>query len=160
MAKGTNNIAFTAPINPAGATKILTKSQVWAGLLLKIRSAETFTAKAIESTTVLSESVDAEGNPVTEREIVFRADHRKAKDTVTVYEDSRVDFVQSDGSKIFNVLSEGAEGELFLTYVFEWRHPGVGAEELKAFKDKEIKMGNAVKETVDVMRELVVKGEL
>lgn len=160
MAKGTNNIAFTAPINPAGTTKILTKAQVWAGLLLKIRSAETFIAKAIESTTILSESIDSEGNPVTEREVVFRADQRKIKETVTVYEDSRVDFVQPDGSKIFNVLSEGAEGELYLTYAFEWRHPGASDEEAKIFKEKEIKMGNAVKETVDVVRELAAKGEL
>ncbi|KAL2827383.1 DUF1857-domain-containing protein [Aspergillus cavernicola] len=158
----TNNIAFTAPLNPPGATPTITKSQVWAGLLLKIRSAETFVPAAIQSTTVLSESTDpSTQNPVTVREVVFRADQRKVKETVTAYEDCRVDFVQPDGSLVSNVVSEGAGGELYMTYVFEWRHAGASKGELLELYEKEKKMSQmAVEGTIAVMRELVQSGKL
>ncbi|KAE8441768.1 hypothetical protein EG329_004326 [Mollisiaceae sp. DMI_Dod_QoI] len=161
MARGTNNVAFTAPINPPGATPVLTRAQVWACLLLKIRSAETFVPKAIQSTIVLSETTDDGGNPVTTREIVFLEDQRKVKEIVTAYEDCRVEFLQPDKSKVFNIVSEVSEGELCLTYVFEWRHGGASEEEMRTFMEKEKKMSRvAVEGTITAMRELVVKGEI
>ncbi|GIK04397.1 hypothetical protein Aspvir_008480 [Aspergillus viridinutans] len=157
----TNNIAFTSPINPPGADPILTRSQIWAGLLLKIRSAETFVPAGIQSTSVLSESVDDAGNPVTIREVVFRQDQRKVKETVTAHKDSRVDFVQPDGSTISNIVSEGAEGELYMTYVFEWRHPGASEGELAVLREREQNMSKmAVEGTISAMRELARKGEI
>ncbi|KAH9203995.1 hypothetical protein DL95DRAFT_377295 [Leptodontidium sp. 2 PMI_412] len=157
-----NNIAFTAPLNPPGATPILKREQIWDGLLLKIRSAETFVPGAIQSTSVVSESTNpSTQNPVTIREIVFREDQRKVKETVTAYEDCRVDFIQPNGSLISNVVSEGAEGELYMTYIFEWRHPGISEEELKALREKEKKMSKmAVEGTITVLRELVNSGKL
>ncbi|RHZ69185.1 hypothetical protein CDV55_108076 [Aspergillus turcosus] len=157
----TNNIAFTSPINPPGADPILTRDQVWAGLLIKIRSAETFVPAGIESTSVLSETVDQAGNPVTIREVVFRQDKRRVKETVTAHKDARVDFVQSNGSTISNIVSEGAEGELYLTYVFEWRHPGVLEPELTVLREQETKMSQgAVEGTLSAMRELARNGEI
>ncbi|KFY31819.1 hypothetical protein V493_00782 [Pseudogymnoascus sp. VKM F-4281 (FW-2241)] len=157
-----NNIAFTAPINPPGATPILKREEIWAGLLLKIRSAETFVAAAIQSTSVISESTDASTqNSVTIREVVFREDQRKVKETVTAYKDCRVDFVQPDGSLVSNVVSEGAEGELYLTYIFEWRHPGLSRKELQPLYEKERKMSKmAVEGTIAVLRELAKSGKL
>lgn len=157
-----NNIAFTAPINPPGATPILKREQIWAGLLLKIRSAETFVPAAIQSTTVISESTDTSTqNSVTIREIVFREDQRKVKETVTAYTDCRIDFVQPDGSLISNVISEGAEEELYLTYIFEWRHAGLLKEELQPLYEKEKKMSKmAVEGTITVLRELAKIGKL
>ncbi|KAL5354341.1 hypothetical protein ACLOAV_000430 [Pseudogymnoascus australis] len=157
-----NNIAFTAPINPPGATPVLKRAEIWAGLLLKIRSAETFVAAAIQSTAVISESTNkSTQNSVTVREVVFREDQRKVKETVTAYKDCRVDFVQPDGSLISNVVSEGAEGELYLTYIFEWRHPGLSKEELQALFEKEKKMSKmAVEGTITVLRELAKSGKL
>lgn len=159
----TNNIAFTAPINPPGATPIIKREQVWAGLLLKIRSAETFVPGAIQSTTVVSESTDpTTGNPVTVREVIFREeDQRKVQETVTAYEDARVDFVQPDGSLISNVISEGAEDELYMTYVFEWRHPNVLEEKRQELHEKERKMSKlAVEGTIVALRGLVSSGKL
>jgi hypothetical protein len=158
----TNNIAFTAPLNPAGATPILKREQIWAGLLLKIRSAETFVPAAIQSTSVISESVDPiTQNPVTVRQVIFREDQRKVQETVTAYEDSRVDFIQPNGSLISNVVSEGANGELYLTYIFEWRHIGASKEELWAYYEKEKKMSiMAVEGTITVLRELAKQGKL
>lgn len=157
-----NNIAFTAPINPPGATPILKKEQVWAGLLLKTRSAETFIPNAIESTTVLSESKDeSTGNLITVREVLFREDQRTVKETVTAYKDVRVDFVQPDGTFIGNIISDGAGGEMYMTYVFEWHHPGASSEEMDAFyaKEKDIAQ-HSVEGTVDVIRKLVKEGRL
>lgn len=157
----TNNIAFTAPINPPGTTP-LTIDQIWAGLLLKIRSAETFVAAAIQSTEVLSESVDpATGNAVTVREVLFRETQKKVRETVTTFPTCRVEFQQPDGSRVSNVISNGADGELFMTYVFEWRHPGVSKEELAALAEKERRMSQmAVEGTIKVLRQLVEEKKL
>ncbi|OQE16785.1 hypothetical protein PENSTE_c023G01593 [Penicillium steckii] len=150
----TNNIAFTAPINPPGTTP-LSKAQIWAGLLLKIRSAETFVAAAIQSTDVVSESTDAQGNPVTVREVLFRESQKKVKEVVTAFEPCRVEFEQPDGSRVSNVISEGSGGDLYMTYIFEWRHPGVSKEELTELNEKEKRMSQmAVEGTIKVMRQL------
>lgn len=107
----TNNIAFTALINPHGANPTLTLDQIWAGLLIKIRSAETF-VPAIQSTIVISESTDpSTGNQVTIRNAVFREGQRKVQETVTAFAPSRVVFAEPDGSYISNVISEGADAE-------------------------------------------------
>lgn len=158
----TNNIAFTARLNPAGASPILTEDQVWTGLLLKIKSAETFVRKAIQSTTVISESTDpSTGNPVTVREVVFCENRRKVRETVTAYKPSRVAFVQPDGSAITNIVSEDADGELYMTYTFEWRHPESSAAELALFLEKEKKTSKmAVEGTITVLRELAKEGKI
>jgi hypothetical protein len=157
----TNNIAFTAPINPPGHSPVLTVDQIWNGLLLKIRSAETFVPAAIQSTKVVSESYDDNGNPLTVREVLFRESQKTVQETVTAFEAGRVEFVQPDGSKINNVISEGADGELYMTYIFEWRHPGVSNEELAALAEKERKMSQmAVEGTIKVLRQLVEEKKL
>ncbi|CRL23862.1 Protein of unknown function DUF1857 [Penicillium camemberti] len=158
----TNNIAFTAPINPPGATPVVTPEQIWNGLLLKIRSAETFVPGAIQSTKVVSESVDpSTGNPVTVREVLFRETQKIVQETVTTFKPTRVDFEQPGGSKISNVVSQGAGGELYMTYIFEWRHPGVSEVELAALLEKEKKMSQmAVEGTIKVLRQLVEEKKL
>ncbi|KAJ5543495.1 hypothetical protein N7535_005919 [Penicillium sp. DV-2018c] len=153
----TNNLAFTAPINPAGATPKLSLDQIWSGLLLKIRSAETFVPAAIQSTKVLDDYIDpTTGNPVTVREVTFRETQKTVKETVTAFEPCRVEFAQPDGSRVSNVISQGADGEYYMTYIFEWRHPGVSKEELAQMLEKEKKMSqSAVEGTITVMRQLV-----
>ncbi|KAL1854368.1 hypothetical protein VTK73DRAFT_8764 [Phialemonium thermophilum] len=162
MAPSANNVAYTALINPAGSSPVLTRAQIWKALLLKIRSAETFVPGAIQSTVVLSESVDpVSRNPVTEREVVFREGQRKVKEIVTAYEDCRVVFDQPDGSTVSNIVSEGADGELYLTYVFEWRHAGLSPEELAKAREKERHMAKmAVEGTITAMRELVKSNKI
>ncbi|KAJ5456119.1 uncharacterized protein N7458_003702 [Penicillium daleae] len=158
----TNNLAFTAPLNPDGATPVLNKDQIWAGLLLKIQSAESFVPKAIESTTVISKSADqSSGNPVTVREVIFRDDKRKVRETVTAYEPTQVIFVQPNGSSIANIVSEDADGKLYMTYTFEWRHPGASKAELATFMEREKKMSKmAVEGTITALREMVKSGKL
>lgn len=150
-----NNIAFTAPINLPGLDVVLTPQQIWNGLLLKIRSAETFVPAAIQSTTVISESTDpSTGNPVTVRQVLFRETQKTVQETVTAFEATRVEFAQPDGSKISNVISAGADDELYMTYIFEWRHPDASKEELAELYEKEKKMSKmAVEGTIQVLRQ-------
>lgn len=124
----TINLAYTAPINPAGATPTLTPPQVWAGLQRKVRAAQEF-VPLISACTVLSETSASEsetGNHTITREVVFKSRPDKpVREECVHYAPSRVDFRQEDGSTISNVVSRDPEGGLMMTYVFEWRHPEV-----------------------------------
>jgi hypothetical protein len=62
----TLHLAYTSAINPAGATPVLTESQVWAGLQRKIRFAQEF-VPVIASCDVLEEK-----DGVVTREVVFK----------------------------------------------------------------------------------------
>lgn len=161
MSPQTNNVAFTSPINPPGVSPTLNRAQIWAGLLIKIRSAQTFVPAAIQDTTVHSTSTDAAGNQVTKRSVIFIEGQREVHETVTAYEHTRVEFEQPDGSHVTNLISEGAEGELYMTYVFEWRHPDLSAEEFEVQAEKERKMSKmAVEGTIKAMRKLLEEGKI
>lgn len=161
MALPTNNIAFTAPVNPPGASPVLGVNQIWAGLHIKIRSAQTF-VPALESTTVLAESSDPiTGNETVVREVVFREGQRKVRETVTAFPPSRVVFSQQDGSYISNVISEGLDGELYLTYVFEWRHPGATDADMVNHTGKDRTISRmALEETIKSLRVMANKGKI
>lgn len=97
----TINVAFTSPINPAGATPVLTLNQVWAGLERKIRFAQEF-VPVILGTEVLEETTEGTGSeavPVVVREATFKEGFRegdpKVKEVCKCYEPSRVCLVFS-----------------------------------------------------------------
>lgn len=80
---------------------------------------------------------------------------------MTAYTNTRVDFVQPDGSFIGNIISDGADGEMYLTYVFEWHHPGASVDQMNAFYAQEKNMAqHSVEGTIDVIRKLVAEGKL
>ncbi len=62
----TIHVAYTAPINPAGASPVLTRAQVFAGMQRKVRRAQDF-VDIIESCEVVAK----DGNVVTRR-VQFR----------------------------------------------------------------------------------------
>jgi hypothetical protein len=117
------HFAHTSPINPPGATPVLTPAQVWAGLQRKIRFAQEF-VPIIESCTVLSDE-----NGVVTREVVFKpgaAPKEKAKEVVRGFGTCWVDFQQEDGSVVKNIISDSGEGgaeNLHMTYAFEMDFP-------------------------------------
>lgn len=158
--------AFTAPINPPGATPVLTKAQVWAGLILKTHSAETFIPNAITATNVISERVSesedvSTGNIIPVREVfLFRENQQKIKERGTAYEDASVDFVQPDRTFIGRIISEGAGGQIYLTYILERHHQGMSKEELDDFYAKERNIAqHLVEGMVDIIRELFKEGK-
>jgi len=165
----TINLAYTAPINPAGASPVLTQAQVWAGLQRKVRRAFEF-VPIIKTCNILSE----ENAPTTKqhtivREVQFapgqgpKAGGQPVKETCLHFPPCRVDFQQEDGSTISNVVSKGQDGELWMTYVFEWRHAEVqeGSAEAKELEEKHWKTAKiAVEGSIDTIRRLVKEGEL
>lgn len=130
----TIHIASTAPINPPGATPVLTVPQVWAGLQRKIRHAEEF-VPVITSCTVEKE----DGNVITRRVVFDGA--KEVTEVCTEHAPSRVHFRMDSGTEVQNVISRGASGgdeDLFMTYVFAWRLPGVeqGSEQMRVEEAK------------------------
>ena len=85
------HVAYTQPINPAGASPVLTEAQVWQGLQRKIRHAQEFVVAAIGSTDVLEERDDG-------REVVriahfnpgYGGEKGSAKETCRSFEPTKV----------------------------------------------------------------------
>ncbi|KAI0169168.1 DUF1857-domain-containing protein [Hypoxylon sp. FL1284] len=167
----TFNLAYTAPINPAGATPALDVPQVWAGLERKTRRPQDF-VPAIEGCRILSETAaDAndDGHPHVVREVRFRAGQfapgagAVVRETCVHMASRRADFFQPDGSSVANVVSDGPAGELLLTFAFEWRYPDAeaGGDEAVALEEKCWKTAKtAVHGTIDTIRRLVKEGEI
>jgi hypothetical protein len=143
------NVGYTAPINRPGETPVVSAAQVWQGLQRKVRHAQEF-VPAITHCEVLDETTTETGGAVITRNVTFAAGSGPKGGGVPVkevcyhYAPCRVDFQQEDGSRISNFVTSGPSGEpedLFLSYVFEWRHPGVDegsekAKELEAMHKK------------------------
>ncbi|KAH9881224.1 hypothetical protein J1614_001719 [Plenodomus biglobosus] len=174
----TFHLSNTSPINPPTASPILTQPQLWAGLQRKIRAAQEF-VPAIEACWVLSEEVEegegAEGkggeggNIVVTREVQFKkgvGNKDRAREVVRGFWPSWIDFEQEDGSHIRNIISSGSSGaahDLYMTYSFEFRCPGLeaGSEEaerelvkLKGLAQKAVDM------SIDAIRAMVVDGRI
>jgi len=142
------NLGYTAPINRPDQYPVLTASQVWAGLQLKVRDAALF-VPIIQDCKVVSDNAksDESGDMTTVvRYITFRPgsgdggpDGEAVKEICNEFAPCRVDFCRDDGTKISNCITQGASGEpedLMLTYIFERKHPSVraGSEEAKALE--------------------------
>ncbi|KAK4207990.1 DUF1857-domain-containing protein [Rhypophila decipiens] len=167
------NLGYTAQINREGQS-VLTISQVWAGLERKVRHAEEF-VPLISACEVLEEQIAKEnGNDqqveAITRNVTFRGNNgdpgRVVKEVCKLYPPCRVDFHQEDGSKIANYVTYGPSGEeqdLWMTYVFEWRHPDVqeGSDEAAALKVKHKTTAKmAVESSIETIRRLVAEGKL
>ncbi|WXC59847.1 hypothetical protein SNK03_005704 [Fusarium graminearum] len=160
------NLAFTAPINPSGISPVLTEAQVWKGLQRKVRKAHEFVAPILKCE-VISEEETKTGIKVT-RQVTFAEGARGdtdavVKEIVHEFAPTRVDFRQPDGSNIYNIVSVDEDGNLLMTYAFEWRHPELDAEGEKAKEQREkySKMAQvAVHGSIDTIRKLVKDGEL
>ncbi|KAH6844589.1 hypothetical protein B0I37DRAFT_446606 [Chaetomium sp. MPI-CAGE-AT-0009] len=162
----TFNFAYTAPINPPGASPILTPAQVWTGLQYKVRRAEKF-VPVITACQVLSEEQAGDGTHVITRLATFRAGAGPkgggtVREECRLYAPCRIDFLQEDGTMVGNYVSSGPGGELMMTYVFEWRVEGVeeGGERARELEGEYVKMAKiAVEGSIDTIRK-IVKGEI
>jgi hypothetical protein len=102
----TLHLAYTSAINPAGATPVLTESQVWAGLQRKIRFAQEF-VPVIASCDVLEEK-----DGVVTREVVFKpgvGPKERAKEVVRSFWPSWVcvPFHRTVHEKRFHIQRQG-----------------------------------------------------
>ncbi|RYC55395.1 hypothetical protein CHU98_g10808 [Xylaria longipes] len=185
----TFNIAYTAPINKAGTTPSLTQSQIWEGLKMKVRRAQDFVS-AITECQVLSEETLPTGELQVTRQVQFvpTTPHKTGgavKEVCVHYAPCRIAFQQEDGSTVTNIVSKGPDGELLMSYVFEWRHPDVseGSERASQLEEAHWKVSfvslfeiylptgvlanivlemakMAVESSIDTIRRLVVEGKI
>ncbi|KAH7008555.1 hypothetical protein EDB80DRAFT_840907 [Ilyonectria destructans] len=143
------NLAYTAPVNPLGAAPTLTQDQVWAGLKLKALRPQEF-VPAIATCEIVSEEA-------------HEGDQAPVKETCYHYAPNRVEFHQEDGSIIYNIIGKGPDDQLFLTYSFEWHHPGVpdGSEKAHELEETHWKVAKmAVEKSIMTLRRLVADGEI
>ncbi|KAI1279378.1 hypothetical protein F5Y07DRAFT_41505 [Xylaria sp. FL0933] len=162
----TFNVAYTAPINKAGATPKLTQSQVWQGLELKVKRAQDF-VPVITDCKVLSEETLPSGDLQVTREVQFAPNAtglaKTVKEVCVHYAPCRVVFQQEDGSSVMNLISTRPDGELLLSYVFEWRHPDVpaGSEKASQLEAAHWEMAKvAVESSIDTIRRFVAEGKI
>jgi len=162
--------AGTLPINPEGASPVLTLDQVWAGLDLKVRKPELFlpvidTCKVLEDDgeSVLREVQFKKGQGPFDVPVQERITHIKPLSNTT---GSGVETFSTVGttSRVLNIVSTGgSESELYMTFTFEWEHKEIQAgstEALEKQKNYQIGAPKAVGGTVAKIREMVKAGEL
>ncbi|KAF2635112.1 DUF1857-domain-containing protein [Massarina eburnea CBS 473.64] len=153
-------IAHTTPINPPTTTPTLTHQQIWTGLLRKIHHAEEF-VPIISSCEVLS---DTDG--VVERVVTFKEGQfarREARETVRCFGREWVDFEQSDGTRIRNVVGRGGGGgELYMSYMFEVLVEGEeGSDGVEGERGRLRDMAKkAVESSIDTIRAMVKDGRI
>lgn len=156
-----NFTAYTAPINPPSAEPKLTLEQVWTLLRRKVTHAEEFVPMAIKSTEVVSEEKDALGRPVTTRIATLVEGGKRMQETVTEMYPTLEQFRRTDGGMVQNIVSQGADGELYLTFTFEMvrSFAGLSAAEVEQAREKQ-QAGSkmAVEGTIKAMREMVSDG--
>ncbi|RWA07565.1 hypothetical protein EKO27_g7525 [Xylaria grammica] len=161
----TQNVAYTSLINKPGVTPVLTQAQVWEGLKLKVRRAQEF-VPAITSCQVLSEETLPTGELQTTRQVELvpaSGSAKSIKEVCVEYAPCRVVFQQEDGSTVMNVISKRPDGELLLSYIFEWRHPDVaeGSEKAAQLEAAHWEMAKvAVDSSIDSIRRFVAEGKI
>jgi len=169
----TIHVAYTAPLNPSGASPVLSRARVWKGLQRKVHRAQDF-LPVIEACRVVEET---EGGSVVVREATFKkADEgagvpeaqrgKVVKEVCRLFEPVKVDFHQPNGAVITNCISDGPsmeETDLNMTYIFEWRHEDLQAGS-KEFEDmvEEHRRGakTAVDKSIKAIRRMANAGEL
>ncbi|KAI0882255.1 DUF1857-domain-containing protein [Annulohypoxylon maeteangense] len=167
----TFNLAYTAPINASKASPTLNQAQVWAGLKRKVLRAQDFVPIIEECIVLVEEQDHASGNVTVTREVRFKTGSEPAagsggalvREVCMHFAPCRIDFKQPDGSTVSNIVSEGPDGKLMMTYAFEWRYPGVkeGSQEAKVLEERSWTTAKmAVHGTIDTIRRLVKDGEI
>src|SRR5204863_2241400 len=121
---------------------VLTHSQVWAGLKRKARRPQDFVA-VIDTCEILFETDDAITCTVTFKPGVAHA--RSIKEVCRLRAPCRLDYEIEDGSMGVNIISAGPSrqgDDLFLTFVFGWKHPELveGSEEAKQVEENHWKV--------------------
>lgn len=112
--------------------------------------------------------------PVIIREVQFKEgagpalamiNRGRVTETCLMYAPCRVEFQQVDGSQVQNIISTGVEeGELYLTYLFEWRHPEFKEVDRPAIEFMRKKYAGMAKTAVEsslvAIREMVKDGRI
>ncbi|PMD52478.1 DUF1857-domain-containing protein [Hyaloscypha bicolor E] len=158
--------AATAPVNSPGVSPVITMKQLWAGLELKVRYPQLFLA-VIDTCDVLED----DGETVL-REVKFKdvgmapVIGPKVQEKITSIAPISVHFLfpsMGNASKVLNIVSSGMDGELLLTFTFEWEHKEIeeGSEEaVKKQNQYQETAPRGVAGTISAIRQMVKDGKL
>ncbi|KAH0541979.1 hypothetical protein FGG08_003611 [Glutinoglossum americanum] len=148
--------AYTVPINPPSASPMLTKDEVWSGLIKKARRAQDY-IPIIDHCEIVSEDKDGLVRDVNIKPGFFMPEGL-VREEVKWVEKVRLDYtIKGDSPRsIVNLLSEGGgEGELYLTFIFEFNkdvEPG-SQEEADTWALYHAGAKKSVEHTVKIIRE-------
>jgi hypothetical protein len=137
---------------------VLTRSQVWRGLVLKAENALPFVPKMTKC------EVFEQGDNYLVRDVVFRGD--PATERVTFYPEQKVQFDRTAGNvlgSILNEIEEDGQGNLFLRFTFSLEKEGLPAgspEEKEYAQQMEGDYLGAVQATLNAIRQWVKEGTL
>lgn len=177
------HIAVTLPVNPPSSSPALTQAQCWEGLKIKSREPQAFLPisectitedrgdagitrriKAIEGKGLLPGEVTEVITYYSPTQVGFLLRGRLAADADTVAMDLKVNFHMLEKPvDVSNIISVGANDELYLTFTFIMEIPGVveGTPEANSKADAMVATARkAIQKTIDVIRQLVNDGKL
>ena len=148
-------LSHAVAVNPAGATPVLTREQVWEGLVQKVLDAKKFVVGMSQC-----DVIERKDNVIL-REVTFNG--MQSRELITLHEPVKCQFERQDGTGwIDNVLSD-LDGELILTFTFGLNFPGIeqGSAEEKAHGDnvRGAYIG-AVASTISQVRDLATSGQV
>ncbi|EIN04146.1 DUF1857-domain-containing protein [Punctularia strigosozonata HHB-11173 SS5] len=147
-------VAATVPVNPPGATPVLSEAQVWEGLGIKARNPKSFVP-------VITHVELAYDTPTkVTRKVKFGEDAPLATEEIELHEPAIVYFELSLGNRITNIVSYSPSGELLLTFTFSNGVPGVPADDTTPSSEIAKKLAGGIQHSIDRIRELVVDGTI
>ncbi|BGP41604.1 hypothetical protein JCM10450v2_005657 [Rhodotorula kratochvilovae] len=163
------SFAATRPVNPPGASPVLSAAQVWAGLEHKARNPTLFVPQ-ISSCKVVQED---EGKIT---RIVRLGDSPEMKEEVHFFPNTIAYFEMSPVGppppsspfatpvRITNLVSYGPppSNELLLSFSFAPRMPHVSDEDAQGMSEQELneQVGKGVEGSIEVIRQMVRDGKL
>jgi hypothetical protein len=149
----------TLPVNPdkTGATVILTRDQVWAGLMMKVDDAKPF----VPLMTKCDVTQRLENGIV--RDIIF--DGMALKERIIFYPKEKIEFIRvgigREMGTIWNEIFEDGSGELQLRFAFELEVPDLTEAQEQAYGEtRATGYLNAVRATLEMLRNLAAAGRI
>lgn len=149
----------TLPINPdkSGAVPILSRDQVWRGLMMKVDDARPFVPLMTKC------DVTERWDNGLLRDIIF--DGMSLSEKITFYGQEKVAFERVGGGDelgtIWNEIIEDADGELHLRFAFELEVPNLSEAEERDYRENRARgYLAAVKATLDLLRKLSAQGKI
>jgi len=148
-------LSHSVEINPAGASPVLTREQVWRGLEMKAVNALPF-VKGMTKCEVLERT----GNQIV-RDVIFAGSQHRER--ITLHAPVQVHFERvGEAGFIDNTISESERG-LLLTFTFALTMPGTqpnsAEERVEGDRMKHAYIG-AVAATLDRVRQMARDGEI
>ncbi|KAJ5873054.1 uncharacterized protein N7529_005407 [Penicillium soppii] len=163
----TLNIAYTELVNSSDSSiPTLTRGQVWSGLKAKARRPQDF-IPSFDDSRVIEER---DNGSYIVREAHVAADLRESpmagkwtREECRLHEPVKTYFTLPGGPIIQNILSEGPDQALYLTFTYEWKLPDIepGTSEAKKAEDDHKKIAiSSVQGTIRALRKMAEGNKL